>query len=118
MTLYMIERERAWVGGEALYIFEDRDEAVKKYNEIERNHVDRFFISLTKVTTTNGVVTGREYYDVYADEFSGGMPDNKARTMLKEIQNMFSFYEVQTTELFRQQLELQEENDKLKRAGK
>ena len=46
------------------------------------------------------------------------MPDNKARTMLKEIQDMFSFYEVQTTELFRQQLELQEENDKLRRTKK
>lgn len=118
MTLYMIERERAWVGWEALYIFEDRDAAVKKYNEIERDHADRFFIGLTKVTTTDGKVTAREYYDIYADEFRGSKPENKAQTMLEEVQKMFAFCDEQITELLSLGVQLQEENDKLKRAKK
>lgn len=85
MTLYMIERESERGILETLYIFKDRDEAVKKYNE----YAHRLFIVLVKITTTGGKVTTREYYNIYADGFRDGKPDNKnadyAKLQMQEI---------------------------------
>lgn len=118
MTLYMIEKEHAWASWEALYIFEDRENAVKKFNEIKPDHAWRFFISLSRVTIVDGKVADREYYDDCTDKFERNPFNNKAHEMMEEVREMFTFCNDRATQMLSLGMELQAENDKLKRVRK
>lgn len=114
--LYIIERLHVDVDIEALYVFDDREKAIKKYLEVKEAYmgVDKYFINLCRLRIIDGRVTAQDYYEFYSECFEEYQPRNPARTILEEINNIFDVQQEKISMILSTCGKLLAENEKLK----